>query len=390
MVDNSLKLFAGTACTPEYAYENAIIDIVGSEIKDVSEACSSNDADVVVSDGIAVPGFVDLHTHGYGGHYTTTDDPESFHGLTDAITQHGVTTVYPTTMSASQETLLETAHAFASASESGFDGAKLEGLHLEGPYFPPGDQQGAQDPEVFREPSISELTALKDASGNRISRLTLAPELDGAFPVIDWAREHGIVVSAGHTGGTYDRTVQAFDRGISLVTHLYNGMKQLHHRNPGPLGASLAEPAVGVELIADLRHVHPAAIELAFRAKDEDALVLVTDSIPQTGLPDGEYSLGGKPIVVEDGQSRLKSTNRLAGSTLTMDTAVRNLVDEVGLSFEIAVRAASTNPATQMGLSRRGRLKPGYAADITVLDSEYSPVLTIVDGDVVYRASSRK
>lgn len=375
---------AGTVLTPDDRYEGAEICVEDGLIKAVrTDPDTAAEATTLhVPDGIVVPGFVDVHVHGYCGYSTNTSEPENIRGIAEAVTAHGVTTVFPTTMSSTLEATSQACRAFAETADETV-GARLEGIHLEGPHLNPA-QSGAQNRDVLRSPDVAELEQLLTDSNDSIARLTIAPELDGAVEYIQAAREAGIVVSAGHSDANYEQAIRAFDVGVECLTHLYNAMSGGHHRRPGLVGAGLTRDDVAIEIIADLIHLHEASIDVAIRSKPPEKILLVTDAVPPAGLPDGEYELHGQPVVLEDGTCRLSDGGGLAGSTLTMDRAVSHLVEHVGVDLREAVRYASTNPACEQGLTDRGRIEPGYRADLTILNGDLSVVATVVGGEIVY------
>lgn len=208
------------------------------------------------------------------------------------------------------------------------DGAEVLGIHLEGPYINE-KYKGAQYGPAIRPASLDELEELHRILGEKLRLVTLAPEVPGSLEAIAWLRERGVTVSIGHTNATYEEALAGFKQGITHVTHTYNGMRGLHHRDPGVVGAVLATPGLYAELIADLVHVHPGAIRVMLRSIGVEHIVLVTDSVQATGLPDGEYVLGDHKIFVRDGSARLADGN-LAGSTLTLKQAVQNMVEQLG------------------------------------------------------------
>ncbi|WP_181685144.1 N-acetylglucosamine-6-phosphate deacetylase [Halorhabdus salina] len=379
----SERVAVGQALTPSQQRAGAIVTIEDETIEAV-EARSETERSPTRAypDGIAIPGFIDAHVHGYAGN-AVGSDPNKLVNIAEEVVETGVTSLFPTTVSAPQNELVAAGAATAAAVDRDHDGASIAGLHLEGPYLNV-DQRGAQDPDALRDPAVEELQAVADAADGNLARVTLAPELTGASEFVKAARDQGLIVSAGHSAADFETATTAFDTGVSIATHLYNGMTGFHHREPGIIGASLVHEDVTVELITDLQHLHPGAIELALSAKGPERCMLVTDAIAATGLPDGEYSLGEMDVVVEDGTSRLVEDGSLAGSTLTMDNAIRNLVEEIGLDLPTAVRMATDVPARAMGLDDRGRLEPGLRGDVTILDEDLTVQATIVGGEVVY------
>ncbi len=261
-------------------------------------------------------------------------------------------------------------------------GARPLGLNLEGPFLNPL-YTGAQPVTFLRRPDPAEYQAWLSSGDVRV--LTLAPEQDGALELIHAAAQHGVRTGAGHSDATYEQAHAAIEAGLSISVHTFNGMGPLHHRRPGLLGAALSDERVYCELIADGIHLHPAVLQLAVRAKGVQRALLITDSMRAAGLPNGEYDLGGQTIRVQDGVA-VTSTGNLAGSTLTLDQAVRNAVRFCGVSFAEAVQMASLTPASALGLDQqKGVLKPGADADVVLWDAEYRVQRTLVAGETVYQ-----
>ncbi len=385
---SSVVLKVGKVLTPTQELENAAIFIEGDMIKEVFswESIPRNKDVLNYTDSIAAPGFIDIHTHGYGGHDATSGEEKDLIDFAESILRHGVTSFLPTTVTASQDVLLGRATMLRNAMEKNEKGAEILGLHLEGPCVGKGREAGVQNIEFARNPNVNELEELVKASKGNIRRVTLAPELPGALEYIRRAKELGIVVAAGHTNATFEEAIAGFDAGITICNHLFNGMRLFHHREPGIIGACLVRKDTYAEIIADMIHLHPVAISVAIKAKGPKKIILITDAAPQTGLPDGEYELGGIETIVKDGISRIKATGRLASSTLTMNNAVKNMVTKLNLNLKNAIRMATLNPADALNLSDRGRLVPGCVANVTVLDSKFKVLATIVKGKMLYEA----
>lgn len=380
-----LILDVGDVITPVDRLEDMRICIKKGVIDEISKSENRRvEPDVDFSSCLAVPGFVDIHTHGYKGYATSSGRVKDLTQMAKHLPEHGVTSFLPSTVSETEEKLTEVAEAFKAADKTNYSGAEMVGLHLEGPHFGEGEEKGAQNVEVLRPPDVGELESLVEASGDNIKRVTIAPELDEAPEYIEKAVSMGILVSAGHTDASYEEAIDSFDKGVKIVSHLFNGMKKFHHREPGIIGACLTRDDVYAEIIADLIHLHPGAIELAIRAKGVEKLVLVTDSVSATGLPDGEYELGGQEIIVEEGVSRVKETGRLAGSTLTLEKAVKNIVEKTDLELEKAVKMATLNPASVLELDDRGMVSEGYLGDLAILDKNLEIVATIVRGEIFW------
>ena len=384
----------GRLVTPEGVIDDGLLVIEGGKIAYAGPAANAGDAlrgVTVVEEwdargGIICPGFIDGHVHGGGGADAMDASAEALVRMARAHAAHGTTALVATTMSAPHEQLLEVAHVVRKVQETATGGARLLGLHLEGPYINP-ERAGAHNPAWLRPPCPIELAQLAAVAGPAFRTITLAPELPGAETAIRWLVERAVSVSLGHTAATYEQAVAAVDAGARAATHLFNAMTGLHHRAPGCAGAALADARVRVELIADGVHVHPGALRLAYQCKGAAGVMLVTDCMRALGCPDGEYTLGDLPVVVREGQARLRDNPAaLAGSLLTMDQAVRVMVQQVGVPLAEAVRMASLTPAEALGLAHRlGRLAAGFDADVVVLDPDLTTAMTIVAGEVVFR-----
>jgi len=324
------------------------------------------------ADAIVLPGFIDLHVHGGGGS-DTMEGGQAIEHIARMHGRHGTTSLLATTMTAPLNEIEAAMTALGPACHQRARGAaRVLGVHLEGPYINPG-KLGAQ-PDFVRTASIEEIQALHALAPIRL--ITLAPELPGNLELIEPLRAAGFQVQIGHTLGSYEDGVAALQRGAAGFTHLFNAMTGMHHREPGMAGAALAH-ARYAELIPDLLHVHPGAIRVALRAIP--CLYCVTDSTAAAGMPDGDYKLGRLRVTKCLGGVRLPD-GTLAGSTLTMDQALRNLV-ELGLDLGDASRRTSTHAADYVGLSDRGRLQQAFSADLVVLNRELQLQRVIVEGE---------
>ena len=323
---------------------------------------------------LVLPGFIDVHVHGGGGH-DTMEGGDAAREIARLHVRHGTTSMLATTMTAPLAEIRSALAALGPACSERVPGsARLLGVHLEGPYINPG-KLGAQ-PDFAKPATLAEIHALHALAPIRL--ITLAPELPGTLELITELRAEGFQVQIGHTAGTYEDGVQALAHGAGGFTHLFNAMSGLHHREPGMVGAALAH-AKYAEIIPDLLHVHPGAIRVALRAIP--CMFCVTDSTAAAGMPDGEYSLGRHRVTKCMGGVRLPD-GTLAGSTLTMDQALRNLVG-LGLEIEDASRRVSTYAADYMGLEDRGRLQPGAWADFVVLDRDLQLQGVVVEGEEI-------
>ncbi|MBB6170174.1 N-acetylglucosamine-6-phosphate deacetylase [Nocardiopsis mwathae] len=322
-----------------------------------------------------LPGLVDIHIHGGKGAAFTAADPERIMTVVGFNRAHGVTTLVGGLVSASPEDTLRQVTALAEVAEAG----EIAGIYLEGPYISAA-KCGAHDPGLLRDPDLAEFDRVLKAGRGHIRMITVAPELPGALDLIRAAAAEGVVAAVGHTDADYDRTRAAIDAGATVATHVYNQMRPLRHRDPGPIAAVLNDDRVTVELINDGVHVHPGAAQLVFDAAGADRVALVTDAMDATGLGDGEYTLGKLRVRVADGQARLVSTGAIASSTIVLPDAVRRAVHRVGVSVEAAARSASAVPARALALPDVGSLTPGNHADLLILDDDLAPAATVHRG----------
>jgi N-acetylglucosamine-6-phosphate deacetylase len=309
-----------------------------------------------------VPGFVDIHTHGGGGHTFTTGDAHAARSAAGFHREHGTTTLLASLVSSPFDLMRDATVAYRPLVQEGV----LAGIHFEGPYLAE-PRCGAQNPAYLRDPSTEEIAELVKLGEGAVRMMTIAPERTGAVAAIQELVQLGVVAAIGHTDATYEQTLAGVDAGATVATHLFNGMRPVHHREPGPIVGLLGSSGVSVELIADGVHLHDGALLFAARTAGSERTLLVTDAMSAAGMADGVYELGGQAVVVAERVARLARDGSIAGSTLTMDAALRRAVS-AGLSLPDAVRAASTNPARVLGLSPElGTLEVGKRADVVTL-----------------------
>jgi N-acetylglucosamine-6-phosphate deacetylase len=326
-----------------------------------------------------VPGLIDVHTHGGGGHDLMRADAATLDGFGRFLARHGVTAYLATTVSAERPDIDAVIDAVASASPDG--GARALGVHLEGPYLS-HEHRGAQADAQLRSPDPDEYGPWLASGVVRL--VTAAPEIDGGIALIDAATSAGVEIAIGHTSATYDETRVAADHGARQATHTFNGMRGLHHREPGAVGCVLTDPRLLAQLIVDGEHVHPAVVDLLVRCKGPQGTILVSDSIVAAGFDDGDYDIGPMRVHVRGGVSRTPEGG-LAGSTLTLDAAVRNVRQFTGLPLHDCVAMATLTPARAMGWDRvRGTIEPGRIADLVILSPDLEVLATFVAGDLVH------
>ncbi|WP_167109098.1 N-acetylglucosamine-6-phosphate deacetylase [Amycolatopsis granulosa] len=369
-------LTGGRLALPEGLVDDGWLVVTGGTIAGIGTGTPPPGERVDVGGAYVVPGFVDAHCHGGGGGSFSSGDPKEIVTAIKAHRRHGTTTMLASLVSDPVRALVD---QMAVLRELVTDG-ELAGIHLEGPFIA-ASRCGAHDPAVLREPDTATVDALLRAGHGAVRMVTLAPELPGGVRAVRQLAEAGVIAAIGHTDGTEEQIRPAIDAGATVATHLFNGMRPLHHREPGPIGVLLDDERITVELICDLVHVHPTVLRIAARYAGRGRTTLITDAMSATDAADGRYHLGRLEVDVRDGVATLADTGSLAGSTLTMDAAFRNLVRGAGLSVPDAVRATSGRPAELLGLDDRlGSLRTGLAADLVVLDADLRPARVLRQG----------
>jgi N-acetylglucosamine-6-phosphate deacetylase len=331
--------------------------------------------------GWLLPGFIDVHVHGSAGADVMDATPDALNTMAKFFASHGVTGFLATTMTHSEIAITAALQNAAVCMGKRTGGAALLGVHLEGPYINI-KVKGAQDGQYVRTADPAEY--LHWLALNVIREVTVAPEFLENQTFIKACVERGINVSLGHTQATYEQVNDAIQLGARHATHTFNAMTGLHHRNPGTVGGVMASELVTCELISDTIHVHPAVMKILVRAKGVEGVAVITDAIRAAGMGDGTSELGGQTVIIKNGTATL-ADGTFAGSLLTFDQGVRNVLEVTGLSPADAWPMFSANAARQIGLGdRKGRLQIGYDADLVLLDSEYQVQQTIVEGEIVY------
>ena len=359
----------------------------GKTIEKISR-CADKTAEVIElpDDAIVLPGFIDQHIHGAGGSDGMDGTVEDIAIIAKTIAAEGTTTFLVTTMTQSPENITKAMAAVKAYQEAAStEGARVGGIHLEGPFIA-ASHKGAQPLEYVKAPDVVAFDEYNAASGNAIKIVTLAPEVEGAEALIRHLTEKGIVTSIGHTAAKYSDIQKAVSLGANNVTHTYNAQSALHHREIGTVGSAMLIPELNCEMIADTIHVSVPAMKLLTSVKPADKVSLITDAMRAKGLPDGVSELGGQTVYVKNGEARL-ADGTLAGSVLRMNRAVQNVVEKVGIPFCQAVDYATINPARMLGIDKEtGSIAVGKKADFTVINANYDVLLTIRDGEIIYKA----
>jgi N-acetylglucosamine-6-phosphate deacetylase len=369
-------IHVGTAITPKVEILGAGILIRDGEIEAVGPRSAmelpSGAEEIQATEYTAIPGFVDVHIHGAGGHDVMEADELALSTITGRLAAFGTTSLLATTVTANAD---ETCRAVEGISkyisgqhQTNQARAEILGIHFEGPFLSK-ERRGVHPMEWLQQPSAELLQRFLQAASGNARIMTIAPELLGAMPCIDAARSLGMVVSIGHTDATYEQARAAIAHGAHHATHVYNAMRPFTHRDPGVIGAVLTTPEVTAELIADGVHVDEIAMKILVQSKGAEKVILISDGTSATGMPDGKYMLGGLEVTVSGGVCR-NAEGRLAGSTLTLDRALRNIV-KLGTPLADAVRMLTLNPATLLGIEfKKGALRTGADADIVLLTED--------------------
>ncbi len=331
-----------------------------------------------LGDAIIVPGLIDIHIHGREGHDVMDADPASLRGISASLARHGVTGFLATTATAAWDRTLDALRTVGELAGETMPGARLLGAYSEGIFFSEV-HKGAHNEAFFLAPTAQRIAQMQAAARGSLRVVALAPECDGALDAIRHGVGHGIRIVLGHTDATYDQTLAALAAGASGGVHVFNGMRGIHHRDPGCAGAVLLHPAT-VEVIADGVHLHPAILSMITRLKSPEEIMLISDCMCAGGLHDGCYRLGEMDVQVADGVARTASGS-LAGSTLTLENAAARMARDGGIAFRDAVHMAALSPARFLGIDNiTGSIAPGKRADIAIMDRHHRVRATIVGG----------
>lgn len=369
----------------DHHFEPADLLIRGGRIQAVGAGLAA-DAPVLDAGGRrCVPGFLDIHTHGADHVDANAATPEEVRRWAVFNARHGTTGFLTSILTDTPEQTEAAIRRITQAMDEGpTGGAAVLGIHLEGPFLSPA-YKGAMPESLLRKGDPDWIRRCQQQAKGRIRYMTVAPEVEGVTEVIR-AFHDKIPLAIGHSGADYATARQAIAAGARACTHTFNGMRLFHQHEPAIMGAVLASPEVYCEAICDGRHLHPGTVEMLLRCKGLDRVVAITDSIQAAGLPDGNYKLGVNDVVVRDGDAQLANGGGRAGSTLTMDRALRNLTRFTTFPLEQLIPLLTENPAALLGLPAKGRLEPGCDGDFVLLDEELAVTATVVGGSIVYQA----
>lgn len=381
------KALKGNVILPDRILINGVVLIEGKKISGIysqKDKFRDKAADLFdYGDNFISPGLIDMHIHGALGKDVMDCEIESLKKIAIHLAKYGATGFLGTTASSSLHSLFETVETIKRAAKSHLP-SELLGIHVEGPFLNI-KRKGAQDPSFIRRMNKEEIQSLIRAVKGMKTVISMAPEVDDNMSYIKTLKESGIIVAIGHSDATYQQAIESFKKGITHATHLFNAMSGYHHRKPGVAGAVFDFPEVSAEVIADGIHLHPSALRLVFCRKEKGKICLITDSIKAAGMGDGIFSMGNLKIVVKENKARLVKSNVLAGSVLTLNRAVRNIIDWIGVPVNQAINMASLNPARVLGLDNKiGSIQRGKYANIAIFDREFNIVETILRGKFVF------
>jgi N-acetylglucosamine-6-phosphate deacetylase len=384
-----LALIGGKIVTPFRVINNGAIVIENNKIWElgrVTDVEITDDCEVIdVSGKTITPGFVDLLVHGGGGFAFADGKDESVAGVSQYLIEHGSTTALASLYAKPKDQLLSDVRRLAKFIKNNPD-SNLVGIHMEGPYLNKA-LKGCMNEDYLWKPTVESWDEMWEASEGLIKLMTIAPELPGSIAVMRKAASQGVVLSIGHSMANYEEVLLAIDNGAAHVTHMFNAMEPFHHRKPGIILAALMNKELKIELIADTLHVHPAVMEFLLKVKGASSIVLITDSIRVGGMHEGEFEFADQKVFMKD-EKAILADGTLAGSTLTLNKAVRNMVRTANASITDAVRMASLNGAKVIN-AKKGILAAGKDADLVILDNDFEVEMTIIQGKIKYRRDAK-
>ncbi len=364
--------------------KNGCLIVNNGIIEQISNEITEQDMEIIdLSKYRIIPGLIDMHIHGANGFDAMDSSYESINEISKYLAKNGVTSFLPTTVTSDFENIKSAISNIDIAKKKGVEGARVLGSYIEGPYITE-EYRGAHPIEFIRNINIDEINDMLRISNGSIKVMAIASEKEGSMDMIRLLKCKGVKVSIGHTNATYDVAKEAIRNGADIAVHIFNGMRGLHHREPGVVGACLIDDEVFTELICDTIHVHPEVMKLIIRCKGTDKVCLISDCMRAGGLADGEYQLGEMKVIVSNSIPRLDNGS-LAGSTLKLLNGVKNMIDIVGIDPLEAFHMASLIPARALNMENDyGSIKAGKKADFVAIDDNYNVVMTFVDGRIVF------
>jgi N-acetylglucosamine-6-phosphate deacetylase len=386
---SKFAVFTKKIITPDTVIPQGVVLIEGKKILEVGPrfevAFEDSEFETLhFEQKTLVPGFIDVHIHGARGRDVMEGTREAVGVVSRYLALHGTTSYLATTVTASHIETIQAVESLGKLIPEETGGARILGLHLEGPFISQ-EKRGVHPPEHIRPPSTRIFDELLKMSNDRVRLITVAPEIPGGLDFIQHIRSKGVLVSLGHSNATYEVAQQAIRAGASNATHTFNAMRDFSHRQPGVLGAVLTDSTIWTELIADGAHVDPIAIQMLLKCKGHRKILLVTDGISAAGMPDGDFQLGSLLVKVSQGVCRVPE-GALAGSTLSLDRALRNMIRWTGTSLEEACYMTSRNPAESIGVAEtKGTIQPGYDADMVLLNDDMQVHATFCEGKLVHQ-----
>ena len=374
-----MLLKGGKVLNKDFIFEEKDLCINDGKISDKS----TTDEELDISGLMVIPGLIDTHIHGYGGKYAVTDEKEDLNFISKKLIEQGVTAFLPTTTTLPKEDLIHAIEVINSAIDDGTDGADILGIYLEGPYICM-KYKGGMMPSAVREFDKDEFDSFVEAGKGNIKIITIAPDIEENFKHIKHITDKGIIASIGHTDATADIVDKSIEAGMTTATHLFNAMKGLHHREPGVVGAVL-DSHITAELICDGHHVNQKAIRMVYKVLGKERLIMVSDAIPNAGMPDGEYIFEGRTVVIADGMCKLLD-GTLNGNINSLFECLRRTV-KFGVPLEDAVYCSSYTPAKRLGIeNKKGSIDIGKDADLVVIDNDMNIKYVLKDGVIKYKA----
>lgn len=377
LLKNGFLLINGKWMRKDILIENEKISKIEDSIGDSGEVIDCDD--LYIS-----PGFIDIHTHGADGVDVNDADLEGVEKIRKFFVKHGVTSFLASILTDTEEQTEKMIKVLTESMDKNSEGAKLFGIHLEGPFLN-SLFKGAMPESLLKSGDLDLVRHYQEIAKGRIKYITIAPELEGNTEMIKGLKDLGIVVALGHSNATYDETMKAIDEGAESVTHLMNAMRQIHQHEIGIAGATLVSDDVYAEVISDGLHLKSPTVKLIEKNKTLDKMIAITDCIMATGLPDGDYKLGINDVVVVDGDAKLKENGVRAGSTLTLDRALKNISEFTDKPVSEVLKTMTENPKKLFKLEDRGIIEEGKCADLAIFDKDIEIQMTFVDGEIKYR-----